>query len=85
MKKGAIKTADEIWYGYTLNMNYFKIFGIRCNIMKDARNEKIISKGDDSIFLGYSTRSKAYNFLNKAINRMVENENVRIDEFVEKE
>lgn len=52
--------------------------------MKDNRNGKFDSKGEEGIFLGYSTKSKAYKCLSKVTNKMIEIKNVRVDEFVDK-
>ena len=53
-------------------------------IHKDARNRKFDVKGDEPIFLGYSTRIKAYKCLNKVIDTIIQSTNVGIDEFVDK-
>ena len=42
----------------------FKVFGSKRYILKDTRNGKFDAKSDEGIFLGYSTRSKAYKYLN---------------------
>ena len=84
LKKDSKKTPYEIWYGKTPNVSYFKIFGSQCYVLKDDRNGKIDAKSDEGIFLVYSTKSKAFKFLIKASNKIVESENVKIDEFVEK-
>ena len=52
--------------------------------MKDSRKGKFDVKGDESIFLGYSCRSKAYKCLNFSTHKIIESAHVRIDEFVEK-
>lgn len=52
-------------------------------ILKDNRDGKLDAKSEKGIFLGYSTRSKAYKCLNSNTNKIVESANVRIDEFVE--
>ena len=52
--------------------------------MKDARKEKHDVKSDKGIFLGYSTKSKTYKCLNSNTNKIVESENVRVDEFAVK-
>lgn len=46
--------------------------------------DKFDSKNDEGIFLGCSTRIKAYKCLSKRINKMIESENVKIDELSEK-
>lgn len=84
LKKESNKTPYELWYGYTPNVSYFRIFGSRCYILKDDRNDKFDSKGDKEIFLGYSTKRKAYKCLTKATNKMIESANVRVDELAEK-
>ena len=42
------------------NVKYFTIFGSKYYILKDNRNGKLDAKSDEAIFLGYSTKSKAY-------------------------
>ena len=72
MKKGTKKTPLELWYGYAPNVNYFKVFGSKCYILKDAMKVKLDAKSDEGIFLGYSTKSKAYKCLNYNTNKIVE-------------
>jgi hypothetical protein len=71
----------ELWYGYTLGVSYFKIFGSRYYIHKDKKNGKLDVKGDEGIFLGYSSKSKSYKFLKNDTNKMIESEIVRFDDF----
>ena len=59
------------------------IFGSKFYILKNDRNGKFDAKSDKGIFLGYSTRSKAYKFLNTNTNKVVESVNVNFDEFTE--
>ena len=54
LKKGTNKTPFELWYGYAPNVNYFKVFGRKCYILKDTRKGKLNSKSDGGIFLGYT-------------------------------
>ena len=56
------------------------MFGCKCYILKDYRNGKFNAKSDEGIFLGYSTRSKAYKCLNTNTNKIVESKNVNFDE-----
>ena len=65
-------------------MRYFKVFGRQCYIFKDNKNEKFDAKSDEGIFLGYSTKSKAYKCLNSNTNKVVESANVKVDEFAER-
>jgi hypothetical protein len=50
-------------------------------ILKDTRKGKLDGKSGEGIFIGYSTKKKAYKYLNSNTNRIVESENVRVDEF----
>ena len=59
VNKGTHSKPFELWYGYSLNVKYFKLFGRKCYILKDFRNSKHDAKSEEGIFLGYSTRSKA--------------------------
>lgn len=65
------------------NVKYFKIFGSKCYILKDDKHKKFDAKSDEGIFIGYSTRSKAYKCLNVNTNKVVESANVNFNEFVE--
>ena len=84
VKKGKNATPFKLWYGYALNAKYFKIFGSRCYLLKDNRNGKLDAKSNEGIFIGHSTKRKAYKCLNSNTNKVVESANVRVVEFVEK-
>ena len=83
MKKGTLATPFELWYGHSPNVNYFKVFGCKCYILKETRNGIFYAKSDEDIFLGYSTRRKAYKCLNVNANKVLESANVKFDELVE--
>ena len=57
--------------------------GTKCYILKDDRSGKFDAKSDERIFLGYSTRSKAYKCLNTNTNKIVESVTVKVDEYFE--
>ena len=78
------QTPQELWYGYKPNVSYLKVFGSKCYILKESRKGKFDVKGDEGIFLGYSCKRKAYKCLNLTTHKIIESENVRIDEFAEK-
>lgn len=84
LKKDTNKALYELWFGHKPTVSYFKNFGSKCFILKDERNGKFDSKGDEGIFLGYSTKSQTYKCLNKVTNKMIESANVRVDEFDDK-
>ena len=81
IKKGTNLTPYELWFGYTPSVKYFKIFGSKCYILKHDRKGKLDGKGEEGILLGYSTRRKYYKCLNTNTNKIVENVNVKIDEY----
>ena len=75
------KTPYELWKGRKPNVKYFKIFGSTCFILKDREDvEKFDSWSDEGIFLGYSSKSKAYRVYNKRTKKVMETVNVMIDE-----
>ena len=49
------------------NINYFHIFGCRCFILNNGKNnlEKFNARLDEDIFLGYATSNKTYRVFNK--------------------
>ena len=81
VKKGTHSTPFKLWYGHSPDLKYFKVFGSKCYILKDFRNGKLDAKSEEGIFLGYSTRSKAYKFLNNNTKKVVECGNVKFDEY----
>ena len=82
-KKRTHITPFELWYGYSPNVKYFKVFGSKCYILKDVRNGKLDAKCEEGIFLGYSTINKAYKCLNTNTNFFFESTNVNFDEYIE--
>ena len=83
VKKGTHSTPFEIWYRYSSNIKYFKVFGRKCYILKDFRTGKLDAKSEEGIFLGFSTRSKSYKCLNNNTNKVMESPNVKFDEYIE--
>ena len=41
VKKGTHSIHFELWYGYSPNVKYFKVFGNKFYILKDNRNGKL--------------------------------------------
>lgn len=83
VNKGKNSTLFELWYVYSPNIKYFKVFGRKCYILKENRNGKLDAKSEEGIFLGYSTRSKSYKCLNTNTKKVVESPNVKFDEYIE--
>ena len=59
------------------------MFGSKCYILNDRENlGKFDAKGDEGIFLGYSTTSRAYRVFNKRTKMIMESINVEIDDAI---
>ena len=66
-------------------MKYFRVFGSKCYILNDRENLwKFDAKSDESIFLGYSTSSRANRVYNKRTKIVMESINVKIDDAIKK-
>ena len=78
------RTPYELWFGRKATVRHFKVFGSKCYIKRIEQNMgKFDEKADEGIFLGYSTRSKAYRCYNKRLAKIVESIDVKFDEQVE--
>lgn len=84
VKRGKDKTPYEYLYGRSPNVSYFKKFGSRCFIKRSYYIGKFDAKRDEGIFLGYSTKRKAYKYYKNQTKKIIESVNVRVDEFPEK-
>nr|GEY96363.1 hypothetical protein [Tanacetum cinerariifolium] len=63
------------------SVKFFHIFGSMCYIVRDGENlDKIKEKGDECIFVGYSTQSRAYRVFNKRTRVIMESIQVNFDE-----
>nr|GEW57871.1 hypothetical protein [Tanacetum cinerariifolium] len=63
------------------SVKFFYIFGSVCYIVRDGENlDKIKEKGDECIFVGYSTQSRAYRVFNKKTRVIMESIHVNFDE-----
>nr|GEZ18180.1 hypothetical protein [Tanacetum cinerariifolium] len=68
------KTPYHIINDQKLSVKFFHIFGSICYIVRDGENlDKIKEKGDECIFVGYSTQSRAYRVFNKRTRSMALN------------
>ena len=84
LKNDSFKTSYEFWYDYKPNVSYRKVFWSKCYILKESRKGKFDAKGDEGIFLGYSSKSKAYRYLNLSTQKVIKSAHVKVDEFAEK-
>nr|GFC25861.1 hypothetical protein [Tanacetum cinerariifolium] len=63
------------------SVKFFHIFGSTCYIVRDGENlDKMKEKGDECIFVGYSTQSRAYRVFNKRTRVIMESIHVNFDE-----
>nr|GFC55464.1 hypothetical protein [Tanacetum cinerariifolium] len=63
------------------SVKFFHIFGSVCYIVRDGENlDKLEEKGDECIFVGYSTQSRAYRVFNKRTRVIMESIHVNFDE-----
>nr|GFA35349.1 hypothetical protein [Tanacetum cinerariifolium] len=75
------KTPYHIINDQKLSVKFFHIFGFVCYIVKDRENlDKMKEKGDECIFVGYSTQSRAYKVFNKRTRVIMESIHVNFDE-----
>lgn len=80
LRFGAYKTPYELWFGNVPTVKYFRIFGSKCYIKRDKAVGKFDARSDEGIFLGYSTKSKAYRCFNLRLKKIIESAHVKIDE-----
>nr|GEU66784.1 retrovirus-related Pol polyprotein from transposon TNT 1-94 [Tanacetum cinerariifolium] len=63
------------------SVKFFHIFGSICYIIRDGENlDKMKEKGNECIFVGYSTHSRAYKVFNKRTKMIMESIHVNFDE-----
>ncbi|KAJ4763435.1 Pol [Rhynchospora pubera] len=77
------KTPFELWFGYTPNISYFRVFGSKCFVLDESpKVTKFDAKSLPGIFVGYSTTSKAYRVYLPNSKVVIESINVKFDEKV---
>jgi hypothetical protein len=75
------KTPYELWFGKPTSLKHFRVFGRKCCIKRDDDNlGKFDSRLDEGIFLGYSPNKKDYRCYNLRLHKIVESENVKVDD-----
>nr|GFC91011.1 retrovirus-related Pol polyprotein from transposon TNT 1-94 [Tanacetum cinerariifolium] len=75
------KTPYQIINERKPSVKFFHIFGSVCYIVRDGENlDKMKEKGDECIFVGYSTQSRAYRVYNKRTRVIMESIHVNFDE-----
>nr|GEW68663.1 hypothetical protein [Tanacetum cinerariifolium] len=75
------KTPYHIIDNRNPSVKFFHIFGSICYIVRDGENiDKMKEKGDECIFVGYSTQSRAYRVFNKRTRVIMESIHVNFNE-----
>nr|GFB89865.1 retrovirus-related Pol polyprotein from transposon TNT 1-94 [Tanacetum cinerariifolium] len=75
------KTPYHIINDRKLSVKFFHIFGFVCYIFRDGEIlDNMKEKGDECIFVGYSTQSRAYRVFNKRTRVIMESIHVNFDE-----
>ncbi|KAJ9557380.1 hypothetical protein OSB04_011994 [Centaurea solstitialis] len=75
------KTADEIINGRKPNIDFFRVFGCRCYVLRDYEDlRKFDKKSDEGLFLGYSLTSRTYRVYNTRTRCVIESTQVKFDE-----
>nr|GFC67220.1 retrovirus-related Pol polyprotein from transposon TNT 1-94 [Tanacetum cinerariifolium] len=75
------KTPYHIINDQKPSVKFFHIFGSICYIVRDGENlDKMKEKGDECIFVGYSTQSRAYRVFHKKTRVIMESIHVNFDE-----
>nr|GEY25085.1 hypothetical protein [Tanacetum cinerariifolium] len=75
------KTPYHIINNRKPSVKFFHIFGSLCYIVRDGENlNKLNEKGDECIFVGYSTQSRAYRVFNKRTRVIMESIHVNFEE-----
>nr|GFB41895.1 retrovirus-related Pol polyprotein from transposon TNT 1-94 [Tanacetum cinerariifolium] len=75
------KTPNHIINEWKPSVKFFHIFVSVCYIVRDGENlDKMKEKGDECIFVGYSTQSRAYRVFNKRTRVIMESIHVNFDE-----
>ena len=83
LRNDSDKTPYELWIGRPTNVKHFRIFGSKRYIKRDdGKIGKFDSQVDEGIFVGYSSKRKAYKCYNVRLGKIVETINVKIDETI---
>ncbi|KAL8478613.1 hypothetical protein ACS0TY_030482 [Phlomoides rotata] len=82
LNKAHGKTPYEIWKGRKPRVSFFRIFGCRCFIHNNGKDQlkPFDAKADEGIFLGYSAHSKAFQVFNCRTLVVEESPHVKFDE-----
>jgi hypothetical protein len=75
------KTPYELWFGRLASVKHFRVFGSKCYIKRDEDNIGTFdSRSNEGIFMGYSPNKNSYKYYNLRLHKIVESENVKIDD-----
>ena len=75
------KTPYELWHDNVLKLPYFHVFRCKCFVLNMKDNfHNFDTKANEGIFVGYSSKSKAYHIYNKRTKVVEETIHVTFDE-----
>jgi hypothetical protein len=76
------KTPYELLKGRKPNLSHLRVFGCKCFILNNGKDKlcKFDAKADAGIFLGYSSKCKAYRVFNEQTLTVEESIHVSFDE-----
>ncbi|GJV11531.1 retrovirus-related pol polyprotein from transposon TNT 1-94 [Tanacetum coccineum] len=78
------KTPYELLRDHKLKLKYLHVFGALCYPTNDFEDlEKLLSKANIRIFIGYSPSKKAYQIYKKRTRQIMETTNVQFDELTQ--
>lgn len=74
-------TPYELWYARKPNLRHMRVFGSPCWVFNDRESlGKFDARGDEGIFLGYGSNTRAFKVLLKDTNVVVESFNVTVND-----
>ena len=81
LRKGLNKTPYEVLTGNKPNVQYFRVFGFKCFVLKKGiRLSKFDTKAHEGRFVGYATDSHAFRIYVPSQRRVIESSNVEFEE-----
>ena len=79
--KGLNKTPYEVLTGNKPNVQYFRVFGCKCFVLKKGiRLSKFDTKAHEGRFFGYATDSHAFRIYVPSQRQVIESSNVEFEE-----
>lgn len=75
------KIPYELWFSRKETIRYFKNFRSKCYIINtNDYLGKFDDRVDEGIFIGYSSKRKAYQYFNKRLSKIVDSVDIKVNE-----